>query len=60
MLVYAHLIPETSQVLHSPSDTELSLSVQEHLANAEACIDNEVCTYSERCILPCFLTFDLG
>lgn len=47
MLVYARVMPGTS-VPHSPSDTELSPSVQEHLADAEAIIDDEIHTYSER------------
>ena len=52
MLVYARVTPGTHSP-HSPSDTELSLEVQEHLANAEASINNEIRAYSERYIPPC-------
>jgi len=51
MLVYACVVPETS-VPHSSSDTELSPEVQEHLADAEAGINNEIRVYSERYIMP--------
>lgn len=49
MLVYARVMPGTSD-RHSPSDTELSPSVQEHLADAEVGINDEIRTYSERYI----------
>ena len=47
MLVYARVSPGT-HIPHSPLDTELSPEVQEHLANAEACINNEIRAYNER------------
>lgn len=51
MLVYARVSPET-HTPHSPLDTELSPEVQEHLANAEASINNEIRAYSERYVTP--------
>ena len=51
MLVYARVSPGTP-IPHSPLDTELSPEVQEHLANAEASINNEILAYSERYVTP--------
>jgi hypothetical protein len=51
MLVYARVTPGTP-IPHSPSDTELSPEVQEHLANAEASINDEIRAYSERYVIP--------
>jgi hypothetical protein len=55
MLVYAHVTPGTPPVPHSLSDTELSPEVQGHLAKAEASINNEILTYSERYIIQYFI-----
>jgi hypothetical protein len=51
MLVYSRVIPGTP-IHHSPLDTELSPEVQEHLAIADASINNEIRAYGERCAIP--------
>lgn len=51
MLVYERVVPGAS-IPHSLLDTELSPEVQEHLDDAEAGINNEICAYSERYIIP--------
>src|SRR5258708_14296760 len=50
MLVYALVVPGSS-VPQSASDTELSPEVQEHLAEAEPDITNEIRDYSERYVI---------